>query len=153
MEVIPQFATPIPYLLTLSFLVTYAALHFILLKPLQQYLDEREEAVSGARHQAEALGAQIDDRLAKIEARLVAARGEVADLRAAARSKAHEAEVAILAEARAAADTKVTHAVASIESSRAAASTVLRGTAGELSTDIVTNILGRQAGDTPPAQA
>lgn len=146
MEVLPLYDTPIPYLLTLSFLITYAGLHFILLRPLGAYLAEREDAVTGARHEAEELGAQIEDRLAKIESRLHAARGEVADLRAAARGKAHEAEVAILSEARAAAEDKVEAAITAIASEQTTASATLRATASELSGDIVSNILGRTAG-------
>ena len=81
--------------------------------------------------------------------------GEVAELRGAARAKAHATEVAILADAKSVADARVGGAVADIETARAQASGILRGTANELSADIVSSVLGRPlaARPAPGAQA
>ena len=88
MTIIPDLETAI--VLTIPFLVTYVALHFILFKPLYGYLKDRDRAVVTAREEARELSTRIEDRTTALEEKLDGAREEVAALRAAARSQARD---------------------------------------------------------------
>lgn len=141
MEIIPSVVPAA--LLTIPFLVSMAALHFILFRPLFDYLDERAQITDRARTEAADLNAAADEKLASVEQQLVAARKEAADLRQAARARAHEAEAGILAEARREADARISAAVEQIGAEKTRASATLRGTAKVLSNDIAARVLGR----------
>ena len=141
MTIIPDLETAI--LLTIPFLVTYVALHFILFKPLYAYLQERDRSVVTAREEARELSTRIENRTSSLEAKLQGAREEVAALRATARGHAREQEASIIEAARGEADEKVQAAVATIRVSQEEASATLRDTSKELSVEIASQVLGR----------
>lgn len=141
MQIIPD---PLVVALQLvPFLLTMAALHFIIFKPMLEYLDDRDKARSGGRDEAEALQGRIEEKVADYDARMEEAHSEVVDLRAERRGAALAQAEGRLAEARAAADEQVRAALGAIESERAAAATGIRNTAQELAGDIAGQILGR----------
>ena len=130
------------------FLVTLVALHFIIFKPMLEYLEDREKAQTGGREEAEALQARIEEKLGAWQSRLNQAQAEVVDLRARRRAEAtHEAEGQIEA-VKHASEATVHQAVADIGAERAAAAAGIETTARELAGDIAGRVLGRnlQAG-------
>ncbi|MBW1881492.1 MAG: ATP synthase F0 subunit B [Deltaproteobacteria bacterium] len=141
MTIIPDLETAI--VLTIPFLVTYVALHFILFKPLYAYLQERDRAVVTAREEARELSTRIENRTTALDAKLNGAREEVAGLRASARGQAREEEATIIGAARRESDEKVQAAVIEIRSSQQEASIALREASTELSVDIASQVLGR----------
>lgn len=142
MEIIPSVVPAA--LLAIPFLVTMGALHFILFRPLFDYLVEREQLSAQARAEAEDLNNSAEERLRSIEEQLAATRKEATEIRQAARGKALETENQILAVARQEADAEVSAAVQQIVAEKERASATLRGTAKVLSTDIAARVLGRQ---------
>lgn len=142
MEILPSLVPAA--LLTIPFVVSVLALHFIIFRPLFDYLEEREGISSRARTDAAEMNAAADEKLVSIEQQLIGARKEATELKQAARANAHVAETAILAEARRQADVKVGEAIQQIGIEKARASATLRGTASVLSTDIAARVLGRQ---------
>lgn len=135
----PAFAA----LMTLPFVVTFIALHFIIFRPIFDYLEERDHASTGAKAEAEALRNDIDAQSAKVAAQVESARAEVARARAVSRAAALERETEILHDARAKADAKVADALEGLGAARATASAELRNTASLLSNDIAEQVLGR----------
>lgn len=142
MEIIPSLVPVV--LLSIPFLVTMAALHIILFKPLFAYLEEREGLSTRARLEATELNQSADQKLASIEQQLADTRRETTELRKDARAQARQKEAAVLAEARQAAEREVDDAVGQIAEEKKRASATLRGTAKVLSTDIAAQVLGRQ---------
>jgi len=143
MQIIPELVPTL--LLTLPFLVTYIALHVILLRPLYDYLEDRDKAVNGARAGAEELHAKTDARLGELDEQLAKARTAMAELRAEARAQALAEESKILAKAREEADAKINIAIEQIQSEQAEASKTLKSISENLSADIVNQVLGREA--------
>jgi F0F1-type ATP synthase membrane subunit b/b' len=143
MEIIPELVPTI--LLTIPFLVTYALLHAILLRPLFDYLEGRDNAIEGARAGAEELHAKTDARLIELADQLRKARTQMAKFRAEARGKALAEESKILAKAREEAEAKVATAIEQIVAEQAEASKILKSISATLSADIVNQVLGREA--------
>ena len=96
MTVFPELS-PFPFIMALPFAITMMALHFIIFRPLLQFLDQRTKTIDGARDEAKVLSTQIEDRLHSVEERLKTARSEAGDVRKAARERAHAASTEILA--------------------------------------------------------
>jgi F0F1-type ATP synthase membrane subunit b/b' len=139
MHIIPDLGPSLA--LTLPFFVAFFGLWFILWKPLMQFLDDRDKATDGARHEAEAFSVQADGRASDLEARLATAHSELVDLHASARGRAQKKEAVIIAEARKVADDKVAEAQKRIASEKATAKAELEITAKTLSNDIVETLL------------
>lgn len=131
-------------LLVLPFLVTMVALHFVLFKPMYEYLDNRGKTVDDANAEAERLAEAATERLASLDEQLASARKEVAALRAAARERALTHEAEILDAARRQADAVVSEAVERIQKERVDAAATLRATASSLSNEMASQVLGRQ---------
>jgi len=137
---------PNPSLIALQmvpFLVTLAALYFIIFKPMLEYLDAREQVISGVRAEAERLQAELAEKMTDYEARLTAARGQVTELRARLRAEAQTSAEARIAEAQAEAEKQVASAVQVIRTERDAARGELEATARALASDISARVLGR----------
>jgi F-type H+-transporting ATPase subunit b len=146
MQIIPD---PLVVALQLvPFLLTLAALHFIIFKPMIEFLDEREHARTGGRQEAEGLSSRIAEKMAEVEARMAQAHSEVVDLRAERRAAALAQAAARIEQAKAQAEAQVQASVADIELERQAAAAGLRASADELALDITGRVLGRglQAG-------
>lgn len=144
MEVVPNPA--LAALLLLPFLVTMAALYFILFKPLLAYLGEREHAVVGSRAEAQQLNHTADARVKQLESQLVATREAIATTRAAARGRAAEQQALIVGKARKAADAQLAAAITDIAAEQGRAAGSIGPMAQSLAGDIVTQVLGRPAG-------
>ncbi len=142
MIIIPDPLTAL--VLTIPFLVTYAALHFILFKPLYAFMEEREQVIHAAAHETAELDGQIAQRMATLQQKLDLGREEATTVRTEARQKAHAAEAETLAAARQDAERRVTEAMRTIDAQRAQASAVLRETSTQLSQEIATTVLGRE---------
>jgi F-type H+-transporting ATPase subunit b len=130
-------------LLAMPFLATMAALHFILYKPLLAYLEARDTALHGARHDAEHLVAQNAGSMAELDRKMSEAQAAVGVIRREARGRANEAEARILAIARSEAAAKTATAVDQIKAEKQAAAGAMQRLAGELANDIATRVLGR----------
>lgn len=130
-------------LMTLPFVVTTIALHFLLFKPYRAYLVGRDGATVGARHDAETLNAQASDKLDELEAALAAARATAGETRQAARQRglAHERDV--IAKARGEAEKALDAAIAEIGSEADVARGALKDSATALSHEIAGQVLGR----------
>lgn len=141
MQIIPD---PIfTAVMLLPFLFTYAVLSTLLVKPMRLYLEGRDAAVSGARKEALALEAQVEDKLTDLEARLATARKEAAAVRAEHRERGMAAERERVDAARAEAEGQISAAIAEIVSERDAARGSLEGMAKAISVDIAGRVLGR----------
>lgn len=143
MQIIPELVPSV--LLTIPFLVAFAALNTILFRPLLDYLEGRDEAIHGAKEQAKVLHSQVETRLEDLDERLRTARVEINAYRADARAAALGEESKIIAKAREEADAKVSKAVEQITIEHAAATQTLQTVAENLSGDIVDQVLGRAA--------
>lgn len=141
MQIIPDpiFAA----LMALPFAVTVFALWAILLEPMRAYLEGREQATVGARHEAHSLAHATEAKIVQIEERLGKAREASATRRAAVRQEALSAEQVAIEAARRQADGQVTAALASISQEAEAARGALQASARSLSTDIASQVLGR----------
>ncbi len=139
MHIIPELGPSIA--LALPFFVAFLGLYVILWRPLMAFLDEREAATDGARHEAHELAAQADERAATLEEKLAAAKAQIADLHAAARARAQAKEAEIIGAARNEAEARIAEAQKRIGKERESARTQLETTAQTLSTDIVDTLL------------
>lgn len=141
MQIIPD-----PYFalwMTLPFLVTLFALNVLIVRPMREFLDGRDEATAGARHDAKHLVHATEVKLAQVDAELGRAREQVVALRAAARQAAIAQETALVDTARHEAAEVLTAALAGIAAEGQAARASLRDTAVSLSNDIAGQVLGR----------
>lgn len=125
------------------FLLTMVALHFIIFRPMLDYLDQREQARVAGRDEAQALQAGIEEKTARMEGQMAQALSEVVDLKARRRQDAlHEGE-RVVDEARHAAEERVAQAGSSLDAEREAASAVLKGAARQFGDEIAGRVLGR----------
>ncbi len=136
-ELVPTLVMMVP------FLVALLALHFILFRPLFDYMEEREQVGGKATEEAERFAAATTEKLEKLEQLLIEARLEAGEIRSAARGKAQEEETAIIAAARAAADAELDKALAEISEASKTASNTLKTTGQSLSNEIAQQVLGR----------
>ncbi len=145
--------TPNLYLIAIQaipFLFTAVALNFIIFRPMLAYLDERREAMTRGRREAEELDAQVRERMARYESRLAEARREIAALRKQRRSEALAEAEALVAAARERAEARVEEAVAEIARAEAEARAELRAGAERLALQVAGQVLGRPL--SPPSR-
>ena len=141
MEVIPTPALAL--IMAMPFLVALFSLHFILFKPLMQFVVDRQKAIGEANHEAETMSAEVETRVASLENTLAAARDRITTERNAARARANAQSSAILATARHTASERLDGAVKTIAGEQVRASAEMRVMAASLSADIVSTVLGR----------
>jgi F-type H+-transporting ATPase subunit b len=141
MEIIPDLVQVL--LNTLPFLTTVLGMHYIVFRPMINYLEARDEAIHGGRAEAEVIEEKICQRMDDYEQRLAAARTEVTALRAARRVEAQAAYAEVVSGARAEADAKVAQVVGEIAAARDAASAQLKGVSGEIADQVAGQVLGR----------
>lgn len=135
----PTFAA----LQVLPYLVTTFALYFILFQPLYAYLTEREGVSASARNKADQLNADADARSSELADKLAVTRNKVAEIRAAARSRAKAREEELLSSARSDAEANVAAGVAKIEASAVEARATMKTMTQELAREIGAQVLGR----------
>ena len=75
-------------LLQVSLLVTIFALNALILKPMLQYLEEREEKSGGAESNAGEINVAIDQKVEQLTTEIKAAQQQAAEIRESARSEA-----------------------------------------------------------------
>lgn len=141
MQIIPDLTFTAFMLMPFAF--TFMVVRFLLVSPMLEYLEGREAAIGGARNEAKALEAQVEEKLSELEIKLDAARKEAAGVRAEVRERGLANERGILEAARTDADEKVTAAVAEISAEATAARGSLEGMAKSISVDIAGRVLGR----------
>lgn len=141
MQIIPD---PIFALwLVLPFLTTMIGLNFLLVRPMREYLEGRDDAIHGARHDAEHLNHAADAKLADLEKQLAAARAGALAVREAARQRGLAYESEVIDAARKQAEGQLSTALDEISADATAARSALRDNAQLLSVDIAGRILGR----------
>jgi F-type H+-transporting ATPase subunit b len=141
MNIIPD---PLQVVLNmLPFLVTIVGLYLIILKPMVDYLLEREAAIQGGHDEAARIEAEINTRMSEYELQLAHAREEVVALRAAKRTEAQAKYDEVISEARTEAEAQIASAVGEIGVAYNAASTQLKAMSGEIADKIANQVLGR----------
>lgn len=130
--------------MALPFLVTLFALNFLLVRPMRAYLEGRDAAIHGARHDAEHIAHAADAKLADVNAQIAHAREHAIAVRAAARQAAIHKESEIVDAARKQAEVALEAALADIGAEAKAARASLRDAAVSLSNDIAGQVLGRR---------
>jgi F-type H+-transporting ATPase subunit b len=140
LELIPALAV----MLFVPFAVTFFALRFILWQPLLAYLEAREHAIDGTKHEALRLTHEAAARTTELEKKLLSAREDIAAERSAARKRVADKHAVIVGDARAEADRQLADAVVQIERARAQAALEVRPMAHDLAREIAAGVLGRQ---------
>ena len=143
LEIIPN--PMVVGLQVIPFLVTLFALYTILFKPMLAYLDARSAAIEGERQKAADLETRLSARMAEYDAKLAAARAEVAELRSKRRKEAEGEYNSKVAAARTAAESRIAHALEELGADRLQARTSLVQSAQGLGAQIAANVLGREA--------
>lgn len=141
--------TPNPVIIALQivpFLVTILGLYVIIFKPMLGYLEGRDDAIDGAKGRAAELEKQLADRAAEYEAKVLAARVEMAELRASKRTDALTEADALVTAARTAAEAEIDAALSSVQAEAEGARDALRGQAAMLASHIASQVLGRPVG-------
>jgi F-type H+-transporting ATPase subunit b len=141
MDLVPNWTLVL--MLWLPFAVSLAALKFLLVDPMYQWLQGRLAATAGARHDAERLQREALDKAAELDKALATARDEAARLRASYVERAQESERKVVAAARSAAEARIGEAVALVRAEAAAARETIPETSRSISLDIAGQLLGR----------
>lgn len=128
----------------IPFLITIFALNSLILKPMLQYLDERDEKSGGAENNAEEINASIDSKLAHLAEVLKQTQQEAATIKEEARSQAAAEYTAAIHSFRKNADQRVRDAAASIDQEQQAARQELRGQVEAIASEIASKALGRR---------
>lgn len=141
MNLIPD---PVLVLLQIApFLVLMFGLDRILYRPFLAYLEERDHATSGTRKEADSLQHKAEERLAEWEAAMSRTRNEIASYRAARRAEAQADYARVIAEARAAADKKLSSAMTDLTATAEQAREGLKAHAEAIAMDMTSQVLGR----------
>jgi F0F1-type ATP synthase membrane subunit b/b' len=141
MEIIPDWKQVL--LNTAPFLVAVVGMYIIILKPMLTHLFERSSAIKGGHEEADRIEKQINDRMEEYDAKLAAARDEIAALRAEKRAEAQEKYDTIVADSRTAAEAQIEAAVGEINAAKDAASAQLKTMSGEIADQVAGQVLGR----------
>lgn len=128
------------------FLILLAAYHALVRKPMEKVLADRHGRTGGAMDEAKAAIAAAEGKTTEYETRLRDARAEIFNARAARQKAASDARDKALAEARAAAQTRITAARESVERAGTAAKAEIETGAAALSQQVLAVILPHRAG-------
>jgi F-type H+-transporting ATPase subunit b len=137
---------PNPIIIALQigpFLVALLGLYYLLFKPVLAHLAGREDAISGAHHRAKELHARLSAQTAELEARLVAARTQIGDMRAARRAQSQREAAAIIAAAKAQAEAHAQRELARVQAEAESARAGLRANTATLAEQVAGRVLGR----------
>ena len=129
----------------LPFLLTLAALNFLIFKPMIAYLEARDAATRGARDAAQALHKQADEKQAEYDAQLAAVKAEIAGYYAQRRTEANAERDAVLAQAKAENEATKAAAMTELSAHSELAAKELQQLTGALGQDIAGKVLGRPA--------
>ncbi len=115
----------------------------LLFKPYLAMREERDKGITGARQEAERLGAEADGQLADYETKLAAARAKAHDEQRKIRIEAAAHEQEVTGKARAEALKAIEASKAKVNEETEAARAELMPKADELANSIVAKLLGR----------
>ena len=127
----------------IPFLLTLFALNSIIFKPMLNYLNERENASSGAGDKARAIEAEIAANVSDIEAKIQAAQKDASQLRSTAREKLVRQYNEVVHQSRKEADQQVKEAAIKIEAEQTAARQEIKAQSKEIALQIACQTLGR----------
>jgi F-type H+-transporting ATPase subunit b len=128
------------------FLILLAAYQVLVRKPMEKVLADRHGRTGGAMDEAKAAIAAAEAKTSEYETRLRDARAEIFNARAARQKAASDARDKALAEARAAAQQRITVAREAVERSGAEAKSQIEAQAAALSQQVMAAILPHRAG-------
>lgn len=123
------------------FIVLYAVLYPLLIKPFMKAMDERHQGLEGSREDAEEFEARAERALNEYEKKIRDARREAAEIRESLRGQGQEEFQDILDEARGEISAKVEAERQNVAAQRQEALKQLQTRADELANSIVGKIL------------
>ena len=127
----------------LPFIVTIAALYFIVFKPMMDYLEEREHASSGATDTAKELEKEIQTKKSEILREINIALKEASDKRSVVRQELVEEYNQFVSQKRHVAETIIKEAASEIAVEKSAARQEVRVQAENFANEIAGKIIGR----------
>jgi F-type H+-transporting ATPase subunit b len=125
------------------FVLTLIALNAIIFKPMLKYLEDRENASSGAEEQAKSIHAEIDLKVAELQEKINVAQQQASLKRSAARENLVKNYNDVVQESRKEADQKIKDAALVIAAEQSAARQEIKVQAKEIATQIASQTLGR----------
>ena len=127
----------------LPFIVTIAALYFIVFKPMMDYLEERENSSSGATGTAKVLEEDIQTKKSEILGEINTALKEASDKRSVARQEIVEEYNEFVYQKRQVAEGVIKEAINEIAVEKSAARQEVRVQAESFANEIAGKIIGR----------
>jgi len=127
----------------IPFLLTILVLNSIIFQPMLKYLDDRDNASSGAEDKAKEIEAEIESNLADLEEKIQAAQQKASVLRSNAREKLVRQYNDVVHQSRKDADLEVKEAAAEIAAQQVAARQDIKVQAKDIATQIASQALGR----------
>ena len=127
----------------IPFLLTLFALNAIIFKPMLKYLEDRENASSGAEEKAKELHNEIEARVAELQEKIQNAQQQASIKRSNAREKLVKNYNDVVHQSRKEADQEVKQAALEIATEQAAARQEIKAQAKEIATQIASQTLGR----------
>ncbi len=141
MNIIPNLT--LTALQVLPFAVTIGALYYILFKPMMEYLEDRENASSGATSTAKDMEEDLRAKKEEISSKVQTALREASDKRNGARQELVEAYNAFVQKKRQAAEEEIQQAVLEIAKEKSAARQAVRAQSEAFANEIASQIIGR----------
>lgn len=126
-----------------NFLVLLFILNAVLYRPLRAVLGQRKETIDGDHGRARDLQQQIDDKMARYQEQLQAARIKGTEERTALRTAAARQEAEIIGAAHAAAGERLQQIKTQVAGEADAARKALQVEAGQIAGQVASRILGR----------
>jgi len=127
----------------INFGVLVLILNLFLYKPIRRVLADRRQVIDSAREKAASVDLEVQEKMARYEARLRDAKQEAAGRRAEALKLAQSEETAVLEKARKEASNSLAAIRDRVDKEAGDARTLLAKQAEALSGDICEKILGR----------
>ncbi len=127
----------------INFGILVLVLNIFLYKPIRKILADRRQVIDSAREKAASVDLEVQEKMARYEARLHGAKTEAAGRRAEALKEAQAEETALLEKARKEAAGSLDAIRAKVAKEAADARVLLKQQAEALSGDICEKILGR----------
>ena len=125
------------------FLLTLIALNVIIFKPMLKYLEDRENASSGAEQKAKEIHGEIEAQVAELQEKIQTAQQQASLKRTSAREKLVKTYNNVVQQSRKEADQEVKQAALEIAAEQAAARQDIKAQAKEIATQIASQTLGR----------
>jgi len=126
----------------IGLLIVWTAYSFLVHRPLQKVLAERQALTQGAIQRAQAEIATAEARTAEYEQRVREARSQIYKTQEANRQRVMEKRDSALAEARRQAGDMVKNARADLDKDAVAAKAVLQQQSGALADQVIARVLG-----------